>query len=178
MTAPLIGPHILSHVMNKDCSSKRLLEGGSLPPADDWPQLPAHPEAREISLKLSTRVPLQEGSIMTLSTWLEKPKLMGCVPTGLPLPVSDMETYFFAKLAVGKGLPFFAVRSITDTADEEIPRELLRVTDEAGTYKLPRALATVLSNPGIIPDVVRIGKNSHIASRSLGRLVESLAAIL
>jgi adenosylhomocysteine nucleosidase len=153
-------------------------EGSTLSSHYDWHQLPAQPGAREISLKLSTHVPLREGSVVTLSTWVEKPKLIECVPAGIPFPVSDMETYFFARLAGGKGIPFFAVRSITDTADEEIPRELLKVTDEAGNYKLPRALATVLSNPRIIPDVVRIGKNSHIASRSLSRLVESLAAIL
>jgi adenosylhomocysteine nucleosidase len=153
-------------------------EGSTLPPPHDWRQLPAGQEAREINLRLSTHVPLREGSVITLSTWVEKPQLIECVPADIPFPVSDMETYFFAKLAAEKGFPFFAVRSITDTADEEIPRELLRVTDEAGNYKLPRALATVLTNPGIIPDIVRMGKNSHIASRSLCRLVESLAAIL
>lgn len=153
-------------------------EGNPVPPPDRWEQFSAGAEAREMGLQLSRRVGMSEGSILTLTDWVEKPKLIKFVPAELPFPVSDMETYFFAKLSAEKGLPFLAVRSITDSADEEIPRELLRVTDEAGNYKLPRALGIVLSNPQLIADIVRLGKNSHIAARNLWHLVECLAGIL
>lgn len=153
-------------------------EGSPVPPPDCWQQLSTGPGARDICLRLSLQFPVREGNVLTLTNWVEKSKLMKSLPAELPLPVSDMETYFFAKLSAGAGLPFLAVRSITDSADEEIPRELLRVTDEAGNYKLPRALGIVLSSPQLIPDIVRLGRNSHVASRKLWSLMESLAGIL
>ncbi len=149
-----------------------------VPPSDSWQQLLAWEGAAGIFIRLSRRLPVREGSILTLSNWGKKSKLIGSVPRALPLPVSDMETFFVARFSSEAKLPFLAVRAITDNAAEEIPRELLEVTDEDGMYKLSRALGVVISRPKLFPAIVRLGRNSHVASRNLSRLIEALAVML
>jgi hypothetical protein len=89
-----------------------------------------------------------------------------------------METFFLAKLSVEQGLPFFAVRSVTDRADEELPIEFLCVTDKSGKYKLSRALSLILSKPKLIKDIVRTGRSSSIASTNLWHLVKAMIEIM
>ena len=148
---------------------------GSAPPSSQWQGFRAGPEAREVSSAISGRVPMSEGSVLTLTKWITKAEIMKVLPAGIPPGVCDMETHYLARLSAERGLPFFAVRSITDLAGEEIPRELFETTDKAGRYRLSRSLATILSNPHLMPDVVRLGINSHIASKKICLLVEALA---
>jgi hypothetical protein len=108
---------------------------------------------------------------------MKKSEIKKALPR-LPLPVCDMETFPLAKLSMRKGLPFFAIRSITDRADEEIPLELLDVSDESGQYKLSRALRLILSRPKLISEIAKLGRNSRIASNSLWHAVKTLVETL
>ncbi|HXX80767.1 MAG TPA: hypothetical protein VEI46_04410, partial [Thermodesulfovibrionales bacterium] len=71
-------------------------EGSPVPHPDRWQQLSTVPEARDICLRLSLQFPVREGSVLTLTNWVDKSKFIKSLPAELPLPVSDMETYFFA----------------------------------------------------------------------------------
>jgi adenosylhomocysteine nucleosidase len=118
-----------------------------------------------------------KGSILTLEALTKKPRIKEILPPHLPFPVSDMETFFLAKLAVERGIPFSALRSITDRADEEIPPEFLAVADESGQYKGSRALR-LLFKPRLIKNITKIGRNSLIASNSLWNAVRSVIEVL
>jgi nucleoside phosphorylase len=127
--------------------------------------------------RLSGMVTMREGTILTLQRWMKKSEIKKALPR-LPLPVCDMETFPLAKLSMREGLPFFAIRSITDRADEEIPLELLDVSDESGQYKLSRALRLILSRPKLISEIAKLGRNSRIASNSLWHAVKTLVETL
>ncbi len=136
------------------------------------------PDAGEIFSKLSDKIVMHEGCILTLEKWMKKSEIKKMLPEELPFPVCDMETYFLADFSINRGLPFFAVRSITDRVDEEIPRELLNVSDETGNYRLSRALRLLLGNPELIPASMKLGRNSNIAAKNLWPVVKSLVEIL
>jgi hypothetical protein len=89
-----------------------------------------------------------------------------------------METFPLAKAALARGLPFVAIRSITDRSHEEIPPELLCVSDESGNYRLSRALDVLLRKPSLIPRAIHLRRNSAIASRNLWRAVKALMEVL
>jgi nucleoside phosphorylase len=136
------------------------------------------PDVREIVSKLSEKVSMHEGCILTFEKYKKKSEIKKNLSKDLSFPVCDMETFFLAKLSVEQGLPFFAVRSVTDRSDEEIPPEFLYVTDESGKYKLSRALSLILSKPKLIKDVIRTGRASAIASNNLWHLVKAIIEIM
>ncbi|HTR44268.1 MAG TPA: hypothetical protein VMH06_01055, partial [Thermodesulfovibrionales bacterium] len=77
-----------------------------------------------------------------------------------------------------KNLRFFAIRSITDRRDEEIPYELLDVSDESGRYRPGRALWLLLSNPRLIPESIKLGIHARTAGNSLWEAVRCLIEAL
>jgi len=134
------------------------------------------PDAARIFSRLSGKINMHEGSILTLQKFMKKSEIKQIMPQ-MSFPVCDMETFPLARLSMRKGLPFFAIRSITDRADEEIPLELFDVSDESGRCRSSRALRLLLSRPKLIPEVVKLGRNSRIASNSLWCAVRNLVEI-
>ena len=134
--------------------------------------------ARDTIRRLPSNIMIREGSILTLENWMGKTDIKKILPDEFSFPVCDMETFFLAKWPVEKGLPFLAIRSVTDLVDEEIPQEFLSVTDEHGGYRFSRALKLILGKPWLMKDIVKIGKNSRVASNTLWSAVRSLIEIL
>jgi len=133
---------------------------------------------RQLGKKLCEKTAAREGSIITLSEMMTKSKIKKMIPGDLPFPVCDMETFYLAKLSYQNRVPFLAVRAITDQLDEDIPPELLAVTDGTGRYRFSRAIGLLLAKPQLIPASVKLGRNAARASKNLGKAVNSLVEIL
>ena len=136
------------------------------------------PNAEEMQKRLSAKLNILQGCVLTISKFMKKAEIREILPEKLPNPVCDMETFAIARLCMERGLPFFAIRSITDMADEEIPYELFHITDELGNYSFFLALRMLIQKPGLIPHSIRLGRNSNIASRNLWLAVKSLIEVL
>jgi adenosylhomocysteine nucleosidase len=138
-------------------------------------------EIPDISLPGSKRVTdglvrspsFREGCIVTLEHLMTKPEIRESMPDGLSFPVCDMETFVLAKNAVQRQIPFFAARSISDTADQEISREILGLTEESGQIAYGRLGRSVFQKPGLIKELIRLGRNSEKAAKRLGSLVRT-----
>lgn len=128
--------------------------------------------------KISQKLGFREGSALNMASRTRKSWINNSFYKDLPFPVCDMETFAVAKVAVDSGLPFLAVRSLSDRAEEEIPSELFDTVDDSGNYRLSRALMVLFRNPSLIPYSIRLGMNSRTASRSLWIAVRSLIEIL
>jgi adenosylhomocysteine nucleosidase len=128
--------------------------------------------------KVSCDFSIREGSILTIEKWTAKSEIKKFLTPGISFPVCDMETFFLAKLSKKKGLPFMAVRAVTDLVDEEIPPEFLSVSDETGTYQMSRALRLVFSKPTLLKNIIRIGRNSGVASNNLSQFVKALIEVI
>lgn len=136
------------------------------------------PDRDQLFRRLSQKLTIQKGSIVTLERWMKKPEIKRALSRPLPFPVCDMETFPLAKASLNRGLPFVGVRSITDRSHEEIPPELLSVSDESGNYRLTRSLKVLLKNPSLVPRAIHLGRNSSIASGNLWRAVKTLIEVL
>ena len=136
------------------------------------------PAAGELASRLSEKVAMREGCIITLESRTTKAEIRRRLSGALHSPVCDMETFHLATLALRQGIPFFAVRAITDLSDEDVPGELFGVSDASGRYRLSRALCLFLRNPGLVPAAIRLGRCSATASENLwlaaNALIESL----
>lgn len=136
------------------------------------------PGAREVLDRMTGEIAMHEGSFLTLRHRVDKACIDKDLLQGLSFPVCDMETFSLGKLSLLAGLPFFAVRAITDLAGEEIPQELFCVTDAYGNFSLFRALAILFGKPALVPVFIRMGKNARAASKNLSLAIETLLRIL
>jgi adenosylhomocysteine nucleosidase len=136
------------------------------------------PDPHRLGEKLAGKIRMDKGTVVTLPHRMGKKEIAAMLPADLPFAVCDMETYPAAKFSVKRGIPFFALRAVTDTLDEEIPPELFTVTDESRKYELSRALGIILSRPNLLAAAITLGRNSTIAAKRLYACVNLLTEIL
>jgi adenosylhomocysteine nucleosidase len=84
----------------------------------------------------------------------------------------DMETSGAARACGEEGVPFLAIRAISDALEEDLPVDFNLFVKDGLDW--PRFILHVVTHPGVIPGLIRLGKNSRVAARSLAGAVEKL----
>lgn len=115
------------------------------------------------------------GTLITTSGILCKKELLGQLPQNAIFPAVDMETSAIAQTAHKEKVPLLAIRAISDGADEELQFSIEEFTDKNMKIFLPKVLLAVAKNPRIIPQLLRLSKNSKVAGENLAT---ALLAIL
>ena len=87
----------------------------------------------------------------------------------------DMESHIAARVAARQGLPFAALRVISDTAEETLPPAALVGMRPDGGMALSAVLASLVCRPAQLPALMRTGRNAGIAFRVLRRAHDALA---
>ncbi len=82
----------------------------------------------------------------------------------------DMESHIAAAYAHRHGLPFAALRAISDPATRSLPDIAANALTPDGNVDLPKVLAGVLRRPGQIPALIAAGIDSERAFASLRRV--------
>ncbi len=85
---------------------------------------------------------------------------------GLPHPVLEMETCAIARAAAEKGIPFYALRAVSDGPGAPIPVDLGAIFDEDANLRPGRLLKAVLRRPGLLLQSRRVMRNSRIAAEN------------
>lgn len=113
------------------------------------------------------------GSDIPLATAVDKAALFA--KTGA-LAV-DMESHIAARVADRHGLPFAALRVISDAADATLPPAALAGMRPDGGIAIGAILASLLQNPVQLPALIRTGRNAESAFRTLSRLHDMLRSL-
>ena len=87
---------------------------------------------------------------------------------------ADMESHVAAQVAVAHGLPFAALRVVSDTADQSLPPAAARALGPDGRPRIGAVLASVAARPGQIPALIRTARDSE---RAFGELLRSLDGV-
>ncbi|MDD5286928.1 MAG: 5'-methylthioadenosine/S-adenosylhomocysteine nucleosidase [Desulfuromonadaceae bacterium] len=103
---------------------------------------------------------------------MEKPRIAALLPTSALNPVVEMESAAIALIAAENGIPFVGIRSVSDPAGEELRFSLDEFCDNQMRISIPRVLLTILRKPRIIPQLVRLGRNSSIAGARLAHVIK------
>ncbi|HWF36903.1 MAG TPA: hypothetical protein VG322_00175 [Candidatus Acidoferrales bacterium] len=85
----------------------------------------------------------------------------------------EMESFTVLSRARADGVPGAAIRSISDSVDEDLPLDMNGVFTETGTVSIPRVLGQVALRPQAIPGLVKLGHNSKLAAESLAAFLDS-----
>ena len=109
---------------------------------------------------------------------MHKKLLASLLPAAAPFPVVEMESAAIALVAVENGIPFSAIRTVSDPFEEELAFSLDEFCDERMRIRIPRVLLTVARTPRIIPQLIRLARNSRVAAASLSRAVERFLAVV
>ncbi|MGD0586340.1 MAG: hypothetical protein ABSA86_11300 [Oryzomonas sp.] len=109
---------------------------------------------------------------------MAKKELAPLLPPGAPWPVVEMESAAIAIVAVENGIPYMGIRTVSDPADEELGFSLEEFTDNHLRIRPHRVALTILRRPWIIPQLIRLARNSRIAADSLSHAVARLLASL
>jgi adenosylhomocysteine nucleosidase len=96
----------------------------------------------------------------------------------LAQPVLDLETAAVAAVAAAAGLPFLALRVITDTAGEEIPDFILQGYEPGPGPGLKKVLAWLAGDPRRILDLLHLWRRGSLAARRLAAALEVLLPLM
>ena len=81
----------------------------------------------------------------------------------------DMESHIVARVASARGLPFAAVRVVTDAADRALPHAATVGMRADGRVDLEAILRSLKRNPGQLPALIRSGLDARTAFSALLR---------
>lgn len=89
----------------------------------------------------------------------------------------DMETHIAARVAARHGLPFLAIRAISDIADGDLPPAALVGMAPDGGMALGPVLRSLACRPGQLPALMRLGRDTGLALRNLAVVLHELRTI-
>jgi adenosylhomocysteine nucleosidase len=123
-------------------------------------------------------VRLVSGLFATTQVIMRKEQLARLLPADAPYPVVEMESGAIAGIAAAHSLPFIGLRTVSDPHDEELGFSLDEFCDDRMCIRIPRVLLTIARKPRIIPQLIRLARNSRTAAESLSRVMPELLAVL
>jgi adenosylhomocysteine nucleosidase len=100
----------------------------------------------------------------------EKDRLAAAYPASLV----DMEAAALARLAQMRGIPFYAIKGVSDPLDAKLP-DFNRFIDANGQFQTAKFALYALLKPSYWPSLIKMGENSKKASQSIA---ESLSEFL
>jgi adenosylhomocysteine nucleosidase len=121
---------------------------------------------------------IADGTVVTTSGIVNKSQADQLLDREVVNPVLDMETSAVAEAAARHGIPLIAVRSISDAADEELLFSLEEITDRELNIRIGKVLITIARKPFILPQMIRLAKNSKLAANNLAIVLEQLAPLV
>ena len=90
----------------------------------------------------------------------------------------DMETAPVEQWATRQGIPFIAIRAISDGAADALDRRVLSLVDEWGRPRTGAVAGYLLSNPLRVRELARLAASSKLAAGRLGVAVRELVYYL
>lgn len=111
-----------------------------------------------------------------LCTAREKEEAAARVP-GNVMAAVDLETATFARAAGSRGIPYVAIRAISDTTTESLPVDFNEMRDATGALDTRRIVLNALLRPHLLAPLWKLRARSRLCSRQIAYAVRaSLAA--
>jgi adenosylhomocysteine nucleosidase len=119
------------------------------------------------ALQPATQKPFKTGKLLSVdrvvSTAAEKAAL------AKEAAAVEMEAAAVAERAKRDNVPFYAVRVVTDTCDEDFPVDFNRVRSQDGHFSRAKIVAAALRKPArVIPELIKLNKTTKRAAQVLG----------
>lgn len=90
----------------------------------------------------------------------------------------DMETSAVAQLGAERSVRFLSLRIISDTAEVDLPPEILSILGPTGGYRVGAALGAIWKRPSSLKEMFLLREHALEASRRLGGALASMVTDL
>lgn len=117
------------------------------------------------------------GAILGLDHVLSSPQDKANAFTRTGALAIDMESHHVARAAAERGLPFIAVRAISDRADEALPAIMASFVNMEGRTKMSAVLAALILGRVSLGELLQAGRASQRAHQALLRCRGALAGL-
>ena len=121
---------------------------------------------------------LHRGSFVTTATIMNKQAVAAFLGAGMNHPVLEMETVAVLLEAELAGIPVVAVRGVSDAANEDLGFSIEEFCDSELKISLARVVSCIVGRPWIIPQLVRLSRNTSRAGKNLALCVELALKVL
>ena len=91
--------------------------------------------------------------------------------------VVDMESHRVAKVAAAVDVPFLVIRAVSDTSVQGIPKSAIGAINENGTPRYGKVISGLFRQPGDLPKLIRLSKDTDRALASLRGVVLTAGAL-
>jgi hypothetical protein len=85
----------------------------------------------------------------------------------------DMESAAIARVCAEHGIPFAAIRAISDTADEVLPEAIAKFFDADGGLRPGKVISELIKKPSLMKDLRRLQVQTAIAGGALRKYLEA-----
>jgi adenosylhomocysteine nucleosidase len=137
----------------------------------------AEQAAQKAIVRQASMFKIQSGTSLTATRLINRPQERRSLAQLHAAQVVEMENSWAAQAAAQRGIPFLAVRSVSDGVGEALP-PLDQFLDSGGAVKWKRAAQYFLAHPGELAAFPRLWLHSRKASRSLGDFLQELVPLL
>ena len=117
------------------------------------------------------------GAILGLDRMLSSPREKAGAFARTGALIIDMESHHVARAAAERGLPFIAVRAVSDEAHEALPAVLASFVDAEGRTKMSAVLAALIFRRVKLGELLQAGRGSRRAHQALLRCRGALAGL-
>lgn len=124
------------------------------------------------SVRLSG-IPVQGGTLLTGERILTRSAEKRALAERTGAIAVDMETWGAVQVAQKHGVPWLAVRAITDSVEADFPLDFNALADADGNVDRGRVVLATIARPWKIPALLRLGARSSLAARNLATFLES-----
>jgi len=89
---------------------------------------------------------------------------------------ADLESAAVAEVAARRGVPYIAVRAISDTAGESLPLDFNRFRDDSGRIDRLKVARHSMLRPALVAPLWRLRRRVSLCAENLARLVVPLVS--
>lgn len=133
------------------------------------------PTAAGIAFPADCQNPVRRGRILTTSRLVGDPAEKRSLGATHAACAVDMESAPFAERCAAAGIPFACVRAISDELETALSPHLASML--AGGSASPwRFVKTLARHPGMLPELLRLARDTRIAAENLGAALHDLLA--
>jgi adenosylhomocysteine nucleosidase len=90
----------------------------------------------------------------------------------------DLESLAVGKICQAAGIPFMAVRVISDDTSADLPAEIVSILNESGSFRVGATMGAIWKRFGSIKDMWRLREQTNVAAGRLAKFLQGVVVQL